>query len=132
MDAYALAYSTGIAAGIVLLCLFGYAVRKNAKFCRYWGAMKYWFWAHMTLGIVMPILVLYHSNFGSRSLNGRVALWSMILVVCSGIVGRFLLRRVSHGTLWRRLFSWWHVIHVPFLLMLAVAVLFHIYAVHAY
>lgn len=38
-----------------------------------------------------------HSTFHIGSLNAGVALWSMVIVVLSGVVGRFLYARVHRG-----------------------------------
>jgi hypothetical protein len=41
-------------------------------------------------------------------------------------------QRVGHFAAWDRLFSWWHVAHVPFVYMLVVSAVVHVVAVHAY
>ena len=51
----------------------------------------------MICGILGPLLILFHSTFHARSLNAMVALTCMILVTVSGIVGRFIYRRIHHG-----------------------------------
>jgi hypothetical protein len=56
----------------------------------------------------------------------------MLIVVSSGVVGRFLLRRAKPGTVWQKAFGHWHVFHIPLLYILVGSVLAHIYAVHAY
>ena len=45
-----------------------------------------------------PLLILVHSQFRVGSLNSGVALYSMIVVAISGVIGRFIYRRV-HGDL---------------------------------
>lgn len=69
---------------------------------RRWGRVKYWFRAHMMLGIVGPALVVFHSNFKLGSLNSNVALIAMLVVVASGLVGRYLYARVHHGLYGRK------------------------------
>jgi hypothetical protein len=51
----------------------------------------------MLLGIIGPVLILFHSNFAVGSLNSRVALFCTLLVACSGIVGRFLYAQIHRG-----------------------------------
>jgi hypothetical protein len=51
----------------------------------------------MVAGIGGPLLVLFHSTFHVGSFNAAIALGSMLLVAASGIVGRFLYRRIHHG-----------------------------------
>jgi hypothetical protein len=59
--------------------------------------MKWWFIAHMILGILGPALIMLHANFETRSFNGAWAYYSMLVVVGSGLTGRFLFRRVNRG-----------------------------------
>ncbi|MDP9043432.1 MAG: hypothetical protein M3O01_01345 [Pseudomonadota bacterium] len=51
-----------------------------------------------------------------------------------GITRNFLLSvvRVAQFTAYERLFSMWHVLHLPFVYLLALTAGFHIFAVHAY
>ena len=48
----------------------------------------------MTLGIVGPLLVLFHSNFSLGATNSNVALFCMLAVSGSGLVGRYIYSRV--------------------------------------
>jgi hypothetical protein len=51
----------------------------------------------MLLGVLGPAAILLHANFAVDSVNGGVALVSMLLVSLSGFVGRFFYTRVHHG-----------------------------------
>lgn len=42
-------------------------------------------------------LVLFHSTFHIRSANAAVALFSMLIVVISGVIGRFIYTKVHYG-----------------------------------
>lgn len=90
-------YWLGVAGVTAMLLLFGYPMRKRLRFMRGWGKAKWWFWAHMTLGIAGPLLILLHSTFRIGSVNAAVALYSMVIVALSGVVGRFLKLRVHAG-----------------------------------
>lgn len=92
-----LGYGLGLAGGVALLVVFLYPLRKRLRFMRAWGASKGWFALHMACGIAAPLLILAHSRFHVGSLNAGVALWSMLLVAASGIVGRFIYVRIHHG-----------------------------------
>jgi hypothetical protein len=59
--------------------------------------MKMWLWLHVSLGIMGPMLILVHSTFRVGSLNAGVALYSMIIVALSGVVGRFIYARINRG-----------------------------------
>ena len=90
-------YWLGVAGGVSMLTLFTYPLRKYLRVFKNWGKVKIWFWFHMVLGIAGPILILVHSTFRIGSINAAVALYSMIIVALSGIVGRFIYVRIHRG-----------------------------------
>ena len=90
-------YALGLAGGLLMLGLLLYPMRKRFRFMHEWGALKHWFRFHMLGGILGPVLVLFHSTFKVGSFNAAVALACMLLVVASGLVGRFIYRRIHHG-----------------------------------
>lgn len=92
-----LGYWLGVAGGSMMLLLFAYPLRKRLRLMARWGAAKWWFAVHMVLGIGGPLLVLVHSGFQIGSLNAGVALYSMLIVAGSGVVGRFLYLRIHRG-----------------------------------
>ena len=90
-------YWLGVAGGVMMLLLFSYPLRKHFRFMHRLGKVKWWFLVHMTLGVGGPMLILVHSTFHVGSLNAAVALYSMIIVALSGVVGRFIYVRVHRG-----------------------------------
>jgi hypothetical protein len=90
-------YWIAVAGGSMMLALFSYPLRKHVRFMRGLGKVKWWFWVHLFLGIGGPWLILVHSGFHIGSLNAGVALYSMIIVVASGVIGRFIYVRVNRG-----------------------------------
>lgn len=90
-------YWIGVAGGAMILLLFSYPLRKYFSFARSWGRVKWWFLMHMVLGICGPVLILLHSTFRVGSLNAAVALYSMVVVAVSGVIGRFIFARVNRG-----------------------------------
>ncbi|MCW5634633.1 MAG: hypothetical protein KIT17_14965 [Rubrivivax sp.] len=90
-----LGYWIGVAGGSMMLALFVYPLRKYAGWMRRLGKVKGWFWFHLVMGVAGPWLVLVHAGFRTGSLNAAVALYSMAIVVVSGVVGRFLFVRLN-------------------------------------
>lgn len=88
-------YWIGVAGGVSMLLLFAYPLRKRWRLTYNWGAAKHWFVAHMVLGVMGPWLILLHSNFHIGSTNAAVALYSMLIVAASGVIGRFLYVRLN-------------------------------------
>lgn len=95
-------YALGIVGGSSMLLLLVYPARKRLRFLRFLGTTKRWFQAHMVLGIVGPVLVLFHSNFSLGAANSNVALACMLVVSGSGIFGRYFYGRIHHGLHGRR------------------------------
>lgn len=92
-----LGYALGIVGASLMVLMLSYSARKRFRFMRRWGALRHWFRAHMILGIVAPVCILYHANFGLGSFNSNIALGAMLLVAASGMVGRFIYKRIHHG-----------------------------------
>jgi hypothetical protein len=89
-----LGYALGIIGGSLMLVLLIYPARKRVEWLRVLGSVPIWYRIHMTLGIVGPLLVLFHSNFSLGATNSNVALFCMLAVSGSGLVGRYIYSRV--------------------------------------
>ncbi len=90
-------YWFGIIGGMMMLFMLIYPLRKRVKALHWIGSVPSWFCIHMVFGVLGPTLVLYHANFRMGSINSSVSLAAMLLVVVSGIVGRYLYTKVHHG-----------------------------------
>lgn len=100
---YGLGYLLGLVGGSAMLLLLFYPLRKHIRFMNKLGAIRHWFRLHMALGVIGPIMVLYHCNFSLGSVNSNVALFSMLTVAGSGLIGRFIYTRIHHGLYGQRL-----------------------------
>jgi hypothetical protein len=89
-----LGYALGITGGSMMILLLLYSARKRLRWLRWMGSIPAWFEVHMTLGVVGPILVLFHSNFSLGATNSNVALFCMLIVAGSGVVGRYIYTRL--------------------------------------
>jgi hypothetical protein len=89
-----LGYWLGIVGGSLMLLLLIYSARKRFAWLRWIGSIPAWFDIHMTLGVVGPLLVLFHANFSLGATNSNVALISMLLVSGSGVAGRYFYTRL--------------------------------------
>ena len=90
-------YWLGIIGGCMMLLLLVYPVRKKKPRWKYSGSIKFWFRLHMFLGIVGPVLIIFHSGYHLGSINGSVAFISMLIVASSGLVGRYFYQSIHHG-----------------------------------
>lgn len=92
-----LGYWLGIIGGSLMLALLLYPLRKRLRILHFLGPTKHWFRMHMAFGLVGPLLILYHCNFQLGSINSQVALYCMLLVAGSGIIGRHFYARIHRG-----------------------------------
>ena len=90
-------YALGILGGSSMLLLLVYPLRKRVRALAFIGTTKRWFQAHMALGIIGPLLVLFHSNFDLGAINSNVALACMLIVSGSGLFGRYFYAHIHHG-----------------------------------
>jgi len=90
-------YWLGITGASLMAFLLLYPLRKRFRILYMFGSTERWFQLHIVLGLLGPLLVLYHCNFRLGSFNSRVALYCMLLVAISGIVGRHLYSKIHSG-----------------------------------
>ena len=90
-------YWLGIVGGSLMVLLLIYPARKRMPSLASIGSPRAWFKIHMVLGIVGPLLILYHSTYRLGAANSNVALISMLIVAGSGLIGRYLYGRIHHG-----------------------------------
>lgn len=91
------AYYLGLVGGLLMSSLLLYPLRKRIAALERLGKMESWFKFHMIAGICGPLMVLFHSTFKTGSLNGAMALYAMLLVALSGVIGRFIYRHIHRG-----------------------------------
>jgi hypothetical protein len=72
-----------------------YMIRKRVKALFKFGYLKYWLEFHIFLCTLGPILILYHTAFKFGGIV-VVSFWSMVAVVLSGVIGRFLYVQIPH------------------------------------
>lgn len=95
-------YALGIAGAVLMLLLVIYPLRKRFRFMEPFGSVKFLFQTHMMMGVIGPICILFHANFHLGSMNSNVALFSMLVVATSGLVGRYFYKRIHFGLYGRR------------------------------
>jgi hypothetical protein len=88
-----IAHPLGVAGLLMMVVPVLYAVRKRWAPLARLGSMRGWLEFHIFCGIVGPVLVTFHASF---KFNGiiSVAYWSMMAVMASGFVGRYLFVRI--------------------------------------
>ena len=70
-----------------------YSTRKRWGRLRAWGKLRHWLSFHIWLCTLGPFLILLHTSFKVGGLVS-IAFWAMVLVVASGLVGRYVYVRI--------------------------------------
>jgi hypothetical protein len=86
----------GIVGALLMLVPFLYMARKRVSWLKGAGSLKTWLEIHLFCGVVGPVLVTFHTAFKFGGLIAA-AYWSMVIVVLSGFVGRYLYVRIPRS-----------------------------------
>jgi len=85
-------YGHGLGIVGTIMILFGvviYIARKRYHFMSKYIRLKYLLEFHIFLCVLGPIMILFHTAFKFGGIVS-IAFWSMVAVVLSGVVGRFI------------------------------------------
>lgn len=74
---------------MVLIGVFSYIARKRYRFLHKYGRLKHWLEFHIFLCTLGPIMILFHTAFKFGGIVS-ISFWSMVAVVASGVIGRFI------------------------------------------
>ena len=96
-------YALGIIGGSCVLLLLLYSLRKRVRWLAFMGSVARWFEVHMVLGVLAPICILYHANFSTGATNSNVALFCMLIVAGSGLIGRYIYTHIHFGLYGRKM-----------------------------
>lgn len=77
-----------VGTALIFTNLLYLARRRLAGFQRF-GSMRTWLDLHVFTGLVGATFIAYHSTFQARSWTNQVTAISLIIVVASGLIGRF-------------------------------------------
>ncbi len=74
---------------LIIIGVFGYIAKKKYKVLHRFGRLKYWLEFHIFLCSLGPVMILFHTAFKFGGIVS-ISFWSMVLVVASGVIGRFI------------------------------------------
>jgi hypothetical protein len=85
----------GLALGIAgLSCMLVgavmYVVRKHVAGFKKLGKLNTWLSVHIALCLAGPTFIMYHATFNILAPNSGVAIYSMLIVVGSGLFGKYI------------------------------------------
>lgn len=92
----------GLAAGLVACGLFlwnlMYLVKRSTRMGkRIPGTLRTWLGSHVFTGIMALLCVLAHAGFSARPTVGGHALAALLVVVATGLIGRYLYAFIPHA-----------------------------------
>ena len=74
---------------LIVIGVFSYMARKRYRFLSRLGRLKYWLEFHIFLCVLGPIMILFHTAFKFGGIVS-ISFWSMVVVVASGVIGRYI------------------------------------------
>jgi hypothetical protein len=74
---------------LIVIGVFSYMARKRYRIFSRFGRLKYWLEFHIFLCVLGPIMILFHTAFKFGGIVS-ISFWSMVVVVASGVIGRYI------------------------------------------
>ena len=86
----------GITGVSLMILMHLYTLRKKVRWASRLGSITAWLEFHIFCGVLGPVLITLHTSFKFNGLIS-VAYWSMMIVLLSGFVGRYLYVRIPRS-----------------------------------
>jgi thioredoxin reductase/NAD-dependent dihydropyrimidine dehydrogenase PreA subunit len=83
-------HGVGVVATLVMLSNFLLPLRKHWRRLKGRKSIRHWLTFHVFVGVMSPLVILFHSAFGSNNMVATLCYSSLVCVVGTGLVGRFL------------------------------------------
>ncbi len=140
---------TGVLGTMLVILSFGYSMRKRKKVFVA-GSMKGWLWSHEWLAVIGTVVIFIHTGNHFNALVPIITLLFMFTTFISGLTGKYVYNeakgkltgmktglkkeglseneieeRVAALTIASNALSRWRNVHMPFVSILSVMVLYH-------
>ncbi len=92
-----------IAGTALMLLNLSYLLRKAFLWLQRMGSLRSWMAFHVLTGLAGPAMVLLHTGFLPTSALGTMSFASMLVVVTTGVIGRYIYSRVPRSLAGREL-----------------------------
>jgi putative YpdA family bacillithiol system oxidoreductase len=83
-------HGVGILATLFMLLNFIYPLRKRLPFFKGKGSIAPWLRFHVFVGIMSPIIILFHTAFQWGNQLATTTYLSVVIVVTTGLIGRYI------------------------------------------
>lgn len=81
--------TAGLMALVIFLFLWLYPLRKKYRSLAWTGTIARWLDVHIAAALALPVIAAIHASWRFQGVIG-LGFWSMMVVVLSGVVGRYL------------------------------------------
>lgn len=81
-------HGIGIVASCFIAANFLYPLRKRARRMHRWGPVPRWLTWHVFVGLMGPVVILFHASFRFNNLIASFTYGSLVVVVTTGLIGR--------------------------------------------
>lgn len=88
--------TAGILAVAIFIFLWLYPLRKKYKRLAFLGSLGKWMDVHVATALAMPLLLAIHATWRADGVIG-LGLLSMMIVIASGVIGRYLYVRIPRA-----------------------------------
>jgi hypothetical protein len=88
--------SAGIVAFVIFVFLWLYPLRKKFRSLAFTGSVGKWLDVHVASALLLPLLLATHAAWRSDGVIG-LGLVAMLVVIASGVVGRYLYTRIPRA-----------------------------------
>lgn len=88
--------TAGILAVAIFIFLWLYPLRKKYKQLAFLGSLGKWMDVHVATALAMPLLLAIHATWRADGVIG-LGLLSMMIVIASGVIGRYLYVRIPRA-----------------------------------
>jgi len=89
-------HTLGYAGSAMMLVTLLYPLRNRSERLARIAPRKLWLDIHIFFGLLGPMLITFHTTFKIGGLVS-VSFWSMVVVVISGVIGRFIYIQIPRG-----------------------------------
>jgi hypothetical protein len=83
-------HGVGIVATLVMLANFLYPMRKRTRWMARMGPVPLWLTFHVFVGITSAVVILFHAAFRFNNLIATLTYASLVIVVTTGLIGRYI------------------------------------------
>lgn len=95
-SAGAIGHGIGVIAALVMLSNFLYPMRKRLKLFKGTAPINRWLSFHVFVGIMSPLVIAFHAAFQSNNTLASATYVSLLVVVATGLTGRFVYGLIPH------------------------------------